>query len=234
MILWHVHDPMCAWCWAFRPTWEKTLPLLPSGLRIRRLLGGLAPDSEEPMPPAMRAYVRGVWERIHSALGIPFNFDFWAAQTPRRSTYPACRAALAARRLAPDREEAMILAIQEAYYLRAENPSDAPVLAAAAERAGVVAGASGKREFAALLAAPDVDADLQAEIAKARALGANGFPALVLEEEGGLCASVALDYENPDALAGRIAAQAGALRAAAIQASVPHATAAPKASVASR
>jgi putative protein-disulfide isomerase len=94
---------MCSWCWAFRPTLLKLREALPAGIEFEQLLGGLAPDTQ-------------------------FNFDFWHQTQPRRATYPACRAVLAARRLNPAMENPMILAIQQAYYLQARNPSDDALL----------------------------------------------------------------------------------------------------------
>ena len=40
--------------------------------------------------------------------GVRFNFDFWTHCTPKRSTYPACRAVIAARAQDPTLDEAMI------------------------------------------------------------------------------------------------------------------------------
>ena len=51
----YVHDPMCSWCYAFRPVWEAIVAGLPDGVRVRRLLGDLAPDNDRPMPEELRA-----------------------------------------------------------------------------------------------------------------------------------------------------------------------------------
>jgi putative protein-disulfide isomerase len=107
---------------------------------------------------------------------VRFNFDFWEQCNPRRSTYPACRAVIAARRQASDREKAMILAIQRAYYAQARNPSELSTLVELAEELGLDA-ATFRRD----LAAPDIHAELEAEIAQARALGLSSFPSLALE-----------------------------------------------------
>jgi putative protein-disulfide isomerase len=55
---------------------------------------------------------------------------------PRRSTYAACRAVIAARRQNPGYEEKMILAIQQAYYLEARNPADSHTLIELASEIG--------------------------------------------------------------------------------------------------
>lgn len=77
-ILFYVHDPMCSWCWAFAPTWAEIKQNLPEHIKVRYLLGGLAPDSNEPMPSAMQAAISGYWRTIMQKVpGTQFNFDFW-------------------------------------------------------------------------------------------------------------------------------------------------------------
>jgi putative protein-disulfide isomerase len=125
-ILYHVHDPMCSWCWGYRRVWDELRSALPESVVVVNVVGGLAPDSDEPMPMAQRETIAGYWGRIAEETGAEFNFDFWQQCEPRRSTYPACRAVIAAARQGA--EEAMIDAIQRAYYLRAMNPSNTSTL----------------------------------------------------------------------------------------------------------
>ena len=129
--LYFYHDPMCSWCWGYRPTAQALFSSLPENVSMKNVLGGLAPDSDEPMSAELRSTISGHWKRIHDTLGTEFNFDFWTNCKPRRSTYPACRAVIAATN--QDREEDMIFAIQRAYYLRAMNPSDLETLEALAD-----------------------------------------------------------------------------------------------------
>jgi putative protein-disulfide isomerase len=131
MTLYLYHDPMCSWCWAYRPVSDQLERALPPEIRLEKILGGLAPDSDRPMPDDMREKLQRTWRRIHQMLGTEFNFDFWSDCAPRRSTYPACRSVIAAGyQNASDR---MIDAIQQAYYLRAMNPSDLETLETLAE-----------------------------------------------------------------------------------------------------
>lgn len=178
----HFHDPMCSWCWAFRPTWTQLRAQLPADVQVRRVVGGLAPDSDVPMEPDMRAKLQSVWQMIQARVpDTPFNFDFWKNCTPRRSTYNACRAVLAAKQLEPASEERMILAIQEAYYLQAKNPSDISTLVEVAQGMGLHAEA-----FAAEVSGAAVEAALQEELAFARQAPINGFPSLVLRTAAGM------------------------------------------------
>ena len=168
---------------------------------ITACVGGLAPDSDQPMPPAMREYLQQVWRRIAETVpGVRFNADFWRRCEPRRSTYPACRAVLAARRLARSSEDAMVLAIQQAYYLHARNPSDAAVLTDCAAAVGLAPAA-----FDAAFHDPARHAELAQELRFVRSLGVTGFPSLVLRTPTGR-APIAPHYTDVDAMLSAIEA----------------------------
>ncbi len=188
----HVHDPMCSWCWAFRPTWMRIREALPPDVAVRRLLGGLAPDTDRPMPEEMRTGLQATWRRIQQVVpGTEFNFAFWTECAPRRATYPACRAVLAAGRQGEAWNEAMVHAIQRAYYLEARNPSDDATLVALAGELGL-----DTARFSRDLADPATHQALLEQIAEARALGADSFPTLLLLTPGG-SHWIGHDYNDP-------------------------------------
>ncbi len=191
----YVHDPMCSWCYGFGPALAGLVAGLPPGVRYRRLLGGLAPDTDAPMPEDLRTRLQDTWRRIQGRIpGTEFNFDFWTRCSPRRSTYPACRAVIAARAQDPDLDGAMTSAIQRAYYRKARNPSDRDTLIALAGEIG-----ADREAFAAALDAPATQAALAAEIAECRALGVSSFPSLVLDRDGSRW-PIPVDYRDPQAM----------------------------------
>jgi putative protein-disulfide isomerase len=191
--LFYVHDPMCSWCWAFEPCWQEIQQQLPQEVSIVRLLGGLAPDSSEPMAPQMQDFLQQTWKQIeHRVPGTPFNFEFWNRCSPRRSTYPACRAVIAARQQGA--EVAMTLAIQHGYYLEARNPSDEATLVELAVEIGL-----DQALFIQDLGSTMTQQRLLQEIAQGRKLGAQGFPSLILEHAG-QSELLALDYRDPQAM----------------------------------
>ncbi len=179
---------MCSWCWGYRPTWKQLRSHLPDGVITQNLLGGLASDTDQPMPPDMQNKLQAIWQQIQVQLGTEFNFDFWVNNKPRRSTYPACRAVLAAAQ--QGREEEMILAIQQAYYLRAMNPSDIETLLQLAQELSLDA-----RRFEHDLADPSLDRELLRQIRMARLWPIAGFPSLVLHTEQSI-RPVQLDYQD--------------------------------------
>lgn len=201
--LYYAHDPMCSWCWAFAPRWQTLRLALEdeaaSTMSICRLLGGLAPDSDEPMPETMQAYLKQTWSTIqHQVPDTRFNFDFWARCKPRRSTWPACRAVIAARRQGTQHDEPMTRAIQRAYYLEARNPSDQDTLVALAEEIGL-----DDTRFADDLNSDETRDEHQREMNMVQRLGIRGFPALVLLGEG-WGQPIGVDYTDTQIMLGQI------------------------------
>jgi putative protein-disulfide isomerase len=191
----YIHDPMCSWCWAFRPTLSELLRQLPEGIGFSRLLGGLAPDSNAPMPEALRTTLQATWQRIQQKLPeTPFNYDFWRANTPRRSTYPACRAVIAAREMDREKEDAMILAIQKAYYLQARNPSDSEILIQLADEIGLE-----PTSFEQALLNPKTQETLACEITQASQWGVWSFPSLLLQTDIKTW-PIAVDYQHAESM----------------------------------
>jgi putative protein-disulfide isomerase len=193
--LFYIHDPMCSWCWGFSAAWQSILKQLPKGVQLETVLGGLAPDSDAPMPEDTQQFLKKTWKHIESVIpGTPFNYDFWSLCKPRRSTYPSCRAVIAARAIDPKLELEMISAIQTAYYLQAKNPSDAAVLIELAEAVGL-----DKTQFAKALNSADVEQSLAENIHTFRnfaaTVGVSGFPSLVLKTHNG-CTAIPIDYNN--------------------------------------
>ncbi|MEJ2396679.1 MAG: DsbA family protein [Gammaproteobacteria bacterium] len=172
-VLYYIYDPMCSWCWGFRPVWDQVRAAMARRVEIVYVLGGLAPETDEPMPQAMRDHLQQTWQRIHALCGVPFNFEFWTRNTPRRSTYPACKAALVAREYG--KELAMYERIQRFYYLEAGNPSLYENLYALAEELAIP-----RQEFIDRIRSPELNKLFLEELMLAERLGAQGYPSVVL------------------------------------------------------
>jgi len=172
---------------------------LPDRVNIEYLLGGLAPDTNAPMPEPMRQSIRQTWRRIQTEIpGTKFNFDFWEHCVPRRSTYAACRAVIAARQQDSGAGFRMLFAIQEAYYLHARNPSDAEVLIDLASQLGLDTDI-----FSDALQSEQTQSALLDEFAERDRLGAHSFPSLYLEH-GSHSQRVPIEYIDADRLFGRL------------------------------
>jgi len=147
------------------------------------------------MPLEMREWLQRTWRKIAERIpGTRFNHEFWVRCAPRRSTYPACRAVIAARRQDPGFDPAMTGAIQRAYYLQARNPSDRDTLIEVAREIGANTSA-----FAQALDSSETNTELQREIEKVRMMDSWRFPSLVLDLEGSV-RQVPVDYMSAEAM----------------------------------
>ena len=180
---------MCSWCWAFKPIWDRVKEVLLGKVEVDYLLGGLAPDSNQPMPIETREYVKGNWKRIQGMIpDIRFNYDFWTSCEPKRSTYPACRAVICAKQQHPDFENLMIYGIQKSYYLEAQNPSNEDVLINIAKKLGLDID-----KFKIDLKSSQVNEILLDEIKLTRSMNINSMPSLALKINGTL-KGIDIDY----------------------------------------
>ncbi|MBK68512.1 MAG: DsbA family protein [Legionellales bacterium] len=190
---------MCSWCWAFRPSMDALIEKLPKEINVIRLLGGLAPDSDIPMPDNIREYVLENWRAIEKKVPkTKFNYNFWKECAPRRSTYPACRAVIAARKQKKIFDKEMTLAIQKAYYLNARNPSDYETLIELAEEIG-----ADKNKFSEDVISSETDRILKEEIQQCKKLDLNSLPSLLfINKEKEI--RIQSDYLNANTMLNRI------------------------------
>ena len=172
--LYYVHDPMCSWCYAFKPTLDELRKKLNSNIKIINVVGGLAKHSNEVMPKDVQEKIENIWYEIKRVVGTKFNHDFWKKCIPRRSTYLACQATILARY--ENKEDEMIEAIQNAYYLNAQNPSDASTLIMLAKQIGM-----DEKKFEEDLKSDKIEEDLQYELNFRRSLNVKNFPSLILK-----------------------------------------------------
>jgi len=171
----YVADPMCSWCWGFAPVLDELESGLRPGVELQLVLGGLAPDDETPMDAATARYVQDAWRAVEARTGARFEHAFWERCAPRRSTWPACRAVLAA----GERGREMFAAIQRAYYLEARDPSDRATLVAVAGELGFDPDTFGPR-----IDAEETRALLACDFELRDRLGVSGYPSLALERGG--------------------------------------------------
>ncbi|MEE2711032.1 MAG: DsbA family protein [Gemmatimonadota bacterium] len=190
--LYYVADPMCSWCWGFQPAIAEVTEMLPEDIPIRYVMGGLAKDSDEPMPEETRQYIQEQWRAVAEQTGAEFNWDFWEKCLPRRSTYPACRAVLSAAAQHPLGGPLMYQRIQRAYYLDGQNPSDIDTLVSLAGELSLDTDI-----FAEAIVSPEIEQELQEDFTLRRSLSANQFPSLIFEHRDDLI-WLASGYDEPE------------------------------------
>jgi len=177
MRLYYVMDPMCAWCYAFAPELEEFLKKH-TFLEVDWIMGGLAPDNHHPMDENLKQTISSYWHDIEKRTRVTFNHHFWILNTPYRSTYPACRAIIAAESLKAKSAHQMVKSIQSAYYLEAKNPSLDETLVACASSIGL-----DKSQFLKVFTSQETEQRFQKHLHLTYQLQARAFPALFYVNE---------------------------------------------------
>ena len=193
----YVMDPMCSWCYAFQPELEEFLGKH-SAIEVDWIMGGLAPDNDQPMSEDMKESISSYWHQIEKKTRVSFNHDFWKSNTPYRSTYPACRAVITAEALKTKCSQDMVKAIQSAYYKEAKNPSLEDTLISCAESIGL-----DRNHFSEVFKSDEIEKKLQEHLSLAHHLQVRGFPALFCINDQnqaypltlGFCESIQLEQQ---------------------------------------
>lgn len=194
----YVMDPMCAWCFAFQPELEAFLSRFPDA-QIDWVMGGLAPDSTIPMDAALQKTIAGYWQQIEARTQVRFNHDYWQLNTPYRSTYPACRAVISAEMIKPNSSQAMVKAIQTAYYCDAKNPSLVETLIECADTIGV-----NIEKFQLNLGSEEAAMHFQQQLMLSQKLQVSGFPALFYIDNANRAHALTLGYTRFNTLLQRL------------------------------
>ncbi len=167
----YVMDPMCAWCYGFQPELEKFLKQYPAA-EVDWIMGGLAPDTKEPMHENLKKAISSYWYQIEKVSQVTFNHTYWTLNTPYRSTYQACRAVISAEKLAVKSAPKMVQAIQASYYREARNPSLDQTLIDCARSLGL-----DEKQFVGTLFSTETERQFKEHLNIARRFQVRGFPA---------------------------------------------------------
>lgn len=187
-------DPMCSWCWGFSPVIDAIARLFGERAPIRLVVGGLRTGETRPMDARAKAYIRHHWEQVEATTGQPFDYAWFEREGFVYDTEPACRAAVAARSLAPERTLDYLSAVQRAFYAEARDVTREEVLAGVAVTLGLT-----RDDFVTVYRAPEVAEATRADFALTASLGIAGFPTVMLRDGPSLTA-LSAGYQPFDAL----------------------------------
>ncbi|GIT99001.1 DsbA family protein [Sulfurovum sp. TSL1] len=176
-----VLDPMCSWCWGFAPVIEELRTVLHDKYAFSLVLGGLRTKGEMPWDESSKAYLKGHWEQVAQRTGQTFSERLFEKSFFDYDTYPACKAVITVRELF-GMESAFdyLHTIQEAFYTRNEDITNPDILISLLERPG-----PDKNAFRTFFESDRAQLLMEHDFAKARSMGANAFPSVVLIDEEG-------------------------------------------------
>ena len=174
-----VVDPMCSWCWGFTPVIEA---LRKSDAYIFSLIvGGLRTKGEMIWDESSKRYLQGHWEQVAKSTGQPFSNALFEKEHFDYDTYPACKAVVSVRELFGMQKAFEYLhAIQKAFYSRGKDITQFEVLIDLLNFIDV-----DEEDFKTFFKSDRAQLLMEHDFAKARSMGANAFPSVVIIDEDG-------------------------------------------------
>jgi putative protein-disulfide isomerase len=159
------------------------LPELP----VEVVVGGLRAYNTQAMDDELKNTLLSHWQKVAEKTGLPFKDDALAREGFVYNTEPACRAVVAARKIAPAAALPVFHAIQHAFYAEGIDVTHPDVLseigAAVLTNLGVATDAA---TFKSVLTSEETIMATHDDFALTQKWGVNGFPTLVLERDGRL------------------------------------------------
>lgn len=192
-------DPMCSWCWGFKPSLMAALQQYGSTLPLRMIMGGLRPGTTHVMDAAQKATIRQHWEHVAEASGQPFRYEFFDRDDFIYDTEPACRAIVAGGRLAPEHVLGLLIAVQEGFYAENRDVTDPEVLADLSVDAGY-----DRDDFLDVFDDQATADETQGGFQIAKDIGITGFPTLLIGEDDTGYDLLTAGFQKPEAVVGRI------------------------------
>jgi len=174
-ILWYFADPMCSWCWGFSPVLDQIKETYGSNLKVALMMGGLRPGTTEPMTPSLREEILHHWKQVEKLTGQKFNFDNAMSDGFIYDTEPPSRAVITVAEISPETTLPYLKKIQEAFYVRHENVSDASVLAALASSLSI-----DSQKFEKKFNSMELKRKTQQHFQQTRQAEVRGFPTLIM------------------------------------------------------
>ncbi len=202
------YDPLCGWCYVFRPSIEAVASALPD-LAIELKMGGLVlGERAQPMRVA-RDYLVGAMARAEAASGVAFGAGFREGllleDAYAMDSATTCRAVVAAQRQGDARQAfAFAEAYSHAIYHDGRKPDAPDTLRALAADVGLEGEA-----LVAYWSSPQAAQATAEAFAEARALGISSYPTLALRDPEGRLTPVQQGYASPAQTVARVQAHLG-------------------------
>ena len=174
-----VVDPMCSWCWGFAPILESLR--LNTHYECSVVLGGLRGKGQMEWNESSKFYLQGHWEQVAKRTGQPFNTTFFKKEVFDYNTHIACKAIISVRELFGMQKAFEYLNIlQEAFYVQNKDITQVDVLVDL-----LVSLKIESEVFKTFYESDRADILMKHDCAKARSMGANAFPSIVIIDSDG-------------------------------------------------
>lgn len=180
MKLIYVGDPMCSWCYGIAEEWTVVYDQYQDTAEIEIVMGGLRPYYDEKMIN-MKSFLSHHWEEVHQASGQEFNYEVLDRTDLAYDTEPPCRAVVIVRSMAEEKAIPFFKLIQRDFYFHNKDMN-----AAASYHEALASLDLSTDDFDKAFFSQQYKAAVKEDFQRARELGVNSFPTILMEKNGKL------------------------------------------------
>jgi len=174
-----VVDPMCSWCWGFAPVIEALLKK--NDYTFSLVLGGLRTKENMSWDEKSREYLQGHWRQVSHTTGQPFSNVLFDKSFFEYDTYPSCKALVSVRELFGMQKTFTYLhQLQHAFYVEGRDITQENVLMELADL-----NPQEVEKLQTFYKSDRAQVLMEYDFSKARSMGANAFPSVVIIDEEG-------------------------------------------------
>jgi len=176
-----VVDPMCSWCWGFAPIMERLRETQSERYNFLLVVGGLRTKGDMAWDETAKEYLKGHWAQVEKRTGQAFSNVLFEKEFFVYDTYPTCKAVVTVRELWGDEKSFDYLhCVQKAFYVEGRDITKLDVLSELLEEIS-----EDVKHFRDFYQTARAEILMQHDFAKARSMGANAFPSVVIINEDG-------------------------------------------------
>jgi putative protein-disulfide isomerase len=196
----YVGDPMCSWCYGFSPELVKVVEALKEKVKFELVLGGLRPYNTQTMVE-LKAFLTKHWQDVSDRSGQSFCFDILDNTSITYDTEPPSRATVVIRTLAPEKEFSFYKQSHSLFYKENKNMHLPESYRGLVESLDI-----NFDNFKSKFESQEMKDKTKQDFLKARSLGVQSFPTLLLQSQHGTH-KVAAGYAKAENILSKIEEQ---------------------------
>ncbi|EQA36441.1 DSBA-like thioredoxin domain protein [Leptospira inadai serovar Lyme str. 10] len=194
----YVADPLCAWSYGFGPSILKLKSKYEDKIDFSLVMGGLKyGPGVESFTPEVTDRLRYQWKEVERVSGRKFHYEILNRRDLRFDSEPACRAVIAAQRVAPALAFEYLEALSFGFHAAGKDPTDLNTFLSIASDLSIH-----ESDFEELYRREETSLETENDFNYGFLLGVTGFPTLVFSDglERGILAKGFLPYEEIDSI----------------------------------
>ncbi len=176
-----VVDPMCSWCYGFSSVLESVRETYKEKYIFSLVVGGLRTKGQMVWNSESKEYLRAHWREVSHKTGEEFSDLLFEKTLFEYDTYPACKAVVTVREcFGMQNAFGYLYLLQKVFYQKSQDITQVEILKNIVQDLDLDTSV-----FENFYSSQRAEVLMQHDFSKARSMGANAFPSVVIIDEEG-------------------------------------------------